>query len=103
MAKRRRNRRPTEGSSHTLPLFDEPSRFDLMAGREKTRESCPGDLVLEVYSSAILHAHALASAAMRGASSRECWALRRLVRKEEERKELAAQLLDEIWGVRLAA
>jgi hypothetical protein len=103
MPNRARDPRTIEGTPHTLPLFDEPSRFDLMPGQQAHRETAPEDLVLEVYSSATLHAHALASAAMHPASLRERWALQRLVRIEEQRKELAAQLLDEIWGVSLAA
>jgi hypothetical protein len=67
-------------------------------------EATAEDLVLQVYWSAGWHAHALAAAvARKGASARERWALRRLTEVEEQRKELAGQLLKEIWDVRLAA
>jgi hypothetical protein len=98
-----RDLRTIEGTPHTLPLFEDPSRFDFMTGEQAHREPAPEDLVLEVYSSATLHAHALAAATMRHTSVRERWALRQLIEIEEERKELAAQLLDKVWGVSLAA
>lgn len=91
--------------SYTLPLFEEPgslaSKLAPPSPGAIRQETKAEDLVLEVYSSAQLHAHALGAAVLRSPHPRERWALRRLVSVEEERKQLAADLLREIWQIQI--
>ena len=100
--------RPGEEVPLTLPLFesgeDLPATQSFAPNERHRPETTIEDLILQVYWSAGWHAHALAAAARReGSSARERWALRRLTGVEEERKELAGQLLKELWNVRLVA
>jgi hypothetical protein len=84
-------------------MFVTPGDADAPTGRPPRGEPTAEDLVLQVYWSASVHAHALASAATRSTSPREGWALRRLIELEEESKDRASQLLRQLWGVQLAA
>ena len=90
-------------TARTLPMFETSPDTDARARYPARQEPTTEDLVLEVYWSAAVHAHALASAASRSPSPRERWALRRLVELEEESKERASQFLRQLWGVQLAA
>jgi hypothetical protein len=98
-----RARRLRENAPRTLPLFGAAGENRSLGSGRPSEEPIPQDLVLQVYWSAAVHTHALASAASRSASARERWALRRLAEVEEQRRELAGQLLGQVWGIRLAA
>jgi hypothetical protein len=108
MRKRAGSPRPGEEVPLTLPLFESgevlPATPSFRPNERHRPETTVEDLILQVYWSAGWHAHALAAAtARKGSSTRERWALRRLADVEAERKELAGQLLKELWNVRLAA
>ncbi len=92
-----------EGRWHTLPLFGEPDSTPAAPARLQTRrDPAPLELVLHVYWSAALQAHALGSAASQTRYPDQRRALRELQRLED-RKELAASLLEAIWLVCLPA
>ena len=86
----------------TLPLFDsEVDSLERTPSARRRSEQSPLDLVLHAYWSGGVEAHALGSLAARTPypdQQRALWDLQRL---EVQRKELATQTLEAIWGIKL--
>jgi hypothetical protein len=85
----------------TVPLFGAAVDFRETPTPRRRNGRSPRDLVLHIYWSGGVEAHALGSLAARTPypdQQRALWDLQTL---EVERKELAAQTLEAIWGVKL--
>jgi hypothetical protein len=91
-----------ESEWQTLPLFGDRPRAGVGARRESpSTDRTALNQVLHVYWSASVEAHALAALARTTAYPDERRGLLRLLQLEEERKAVAAELLDRFWAVRL--
>ena len=88
----------------TLPLFETATGSPQgIRSVSRRKEQSPLNLVLHIYWSAGLEAHALGAMAARAPYPDQQRALWELQKLEEERKELAARSLEAIWQVRLPA
>src|SRR6266513_585940 len=99
----RRKTAMPESKWRTLQLFEREIRSlgtAPQAGRHKEERS-PLDQVLHVYWSASVEAHVLEALARTAAYPDERRALLELQRIEEERKDLAARILETVWRVHL--
>ena len=86
----------------TLPLFPDERELEPDSRAEtRQRKRDSRGLVLHVYWSAGIEAHALGALARNTRHPDEKRALQDLQRLEEERKALAAQLLETVWRVSL--
>src|SRR5436853_538831 len=93
----------TDPHWRTLPLFEVAPSALGPPSRSRRKEQRPLDLVLHIYWSASIEAHALGSLAARTPYPDQARALSELRRLEEQRKEVAAQILETIWRVKLPA
>jgi len=85
----------------TLPLFDKEDRPAEGAPQARRKQRSALEQTLHVYWSAGVEGHALGALARRAAYADEQRALLQLQRMEEDRKALAATLLQTIWRVEL--
>ncbi|SRR6266511_3077609 len=91
-----------EGEWRTLPLFADGRMSEVHPRAERRQlKRDPLDLVLHVYWSAGVEAHALGALARGIQYPDQRRALHKLQRLEEQRKALAARLLETVWRVRL--
>jgi len=86
----------------TLPLFESEIRsVETAPQMGRRRQPSALEQALHVYWSAGVEAHALGALARSAAYPDEQRALMELHRMEEQRKDLAARLLETVWRVRL--
>ncbi len=85
----------------TLPLFDSEDRPPERASQARRKDRSALEQTLHVYWSAGVEAHALGALARSAAYPDERRALLQLQRIEEDRKALAATLLQRIWQLEL--